>query len=87
MFLHVEAESEYIVTHNTITLKLIGITLQVVPGDQDLAPQMTVLGIFHSMNLQASLDVVPGDEFLSTQRTDLWIVPSMNLHVYMYIVP
>ena len=46
---------------------------------------MTVLGIFHSMNLYASLDVVPVDEFLSAQSTDIWIVPSITLHVHLYI--
>ena len=48
---------------------------------------MTVLGIFHSMNLYVSFDVVPGDEFISTQSTDIWIVPTMTLHVHLYIVP
>ena len=33
VFLHVEAEFESTVTQNTLVVKLVGITLQVVPGD------------------------------------------------------
>ena len=49
VFLDVEAESESIVTQNTIVIKTIGNSLQVLAGDYDLATQMTVLGIFQSL--------------------------------------
>ena len=84
VFFHLEAEFESTVTQNTIVIKFVGITLQVVAGDQDLATQMTVLGIFHSTRLYVPLDVILGDEFLSTY---MWIAPSMALLVHLYIVP
>ena len=81
VFLYMEAEFESIVTQKIIVFKLIGNSPQVVPGDKDLTTQMTVLGIFLSINLYAYLYVVPGCEFISTQSTNILIVQILTLHV------
>ena len=40
-----------------------------VPGDEFLAAQSTVIWILHSMNIYVGLWLVPGDEILATQIT------------------
>ena len=81
VFLYMEAEFESIVTQKTIVFKLIGNTPQVVPGDKDLTTQMTVLRIFLSINLYASLYMVPGCEFIYTQSTNILSVQILTLYV------
>ena len=57
-----------------------------VPGDEHLATQSTVITILSSGTLHVYLWVVPGDETLATQSTMIQILSSMTVHVSLYMV-